>query len=167
MMLGLPIIARGHRPFGYVRSEESDLFLPDETQFAALMKAQSYLKEGYSYETVAHWLFTTTGRSITAPGLCKLMKARPPSEELYEPVEYRENLTANLPYWKNEAQETRTKIATIARKAAEKPASKERTEEEARQQRRLYRKLIRDRKARILARQSRLIEVSVPSTSCN
>jgi len=160
MMLGLPIIAKGHAPYGYVSCERTDIYLPDNTQLAALMKAKAYLKEGYSYEAAAHWLSSATGRSVTGPGLCKLMKSRPPSEELYEPIEYREELTANLPYWKNEAKETREEIARLA---GHKTA-KERAQEKRRKERKRHLARIRARQERILAKRARLAEISITPT---
>ena len=63
--------AFGRIPYGYeIDPEDSDWLLPVEKQLTNLELAKKHIKK-YSYNEVAAWLTTQTGRSITGKGLKK------------------------------------------------------------------------------------------------
>ena len=69
-------VRNGVVPFGYRLSEDHAGFLePIPHQIEHLQKALTYIHNGYlSLRNAADWLFTKTGRRISAMGLSKLSK---------------------------------------------------------------------------------------------
>ena len=59
-------------PFGYKRTENGLEEVPGELE--ALEKAQWYMKQGASMQSVRDWLVKKTGRKISVPGFLKSIK---------------------------------------------------------------------------------------------
>jgi hypothetical protein len=56
-------------PFGF--NQDGTL---NTNEFEALLKAEFYLKQGCTLQTVRDWLVEQTGKSITIPGLKKTLE---------------------------------------------------------------------------------------------